>query len=107
MIGMRWKLSCLYTWCLCKSRHIYDRDRTYSRIPHSDLQWTALDRLEQDRHGPLPFLHDAEELKDDSGGGGFWVQLADSSDEHGPSYATRETHNIGVDSTSLCPELDT
>lgn len=75
-------------------------------IPDSDGKWPALYGLEKYGLGPSPLADDKEEFVDYDRCGGFGIELTDASDEHGPCNTTRESHDIGIYSATLRPELD-
>lgn len=47
-----------------------------------------------------------EELIDNDGTVGLWVQLTDPGNQHCPGHTTRETHDVGINGTPLRPKLD-
>jgi hypothetical protein len=78
---------------------------TYLWIPDTDRKWAILDWFQEYRLGPLPLADDEEELVDDDRRGGLGVQLTHASNEHRPSDTSREAHDVGVNSSPLCPQL--
>lgn len=81
---------------------------TYLGIPHRYTRngLVVFDILQENRERPRPVEHDGEELPDNDSTSRLRVELAYSGDQHSPSHTTRITHNIGIYSPSLSPELD-
>lgn len=73
---------------------------TYLGIPHSDIQGSVLNSLQENRLRPGPTAHDFKELANDNRTNSHWIKLANSGHKHGPCNTTRKTDDVSVDRTS-------